>query len=143
MVEKLGEVIMKQGESSGSRKAKKIRKGAGRWFFALSRILGIGIILFIGMFALDVFSGEGFSFQELLGFLVHLIPSYILIIVLLVAWNYELLGLLLYLGLGISYYLLTGGKEHFSAYLFISGSLTIIGLLFLLDWIYQRREAGH
>ena len=54
MAKKLGEVIMKQGEPSGSRKAKKIRKGAGRWFFALSRILGIGIILFIGMFALDV-----------------------------------------------------------------------------------------
>jgi len=133
---------MNQGESSGSGKVKKMRRGAGKWFFVLSRILGVGIILFIGIFALDVFSGEGFTIQELLGFLIHLIPSYILIVVLLVAWKHELLGFLLYVGLGIFYYVYTGGKEHFSAYLVISGFTALIGVLFLLDWMCQRREAS-
>ncbi len=133
---------MEQGESAGFEKTKKIRKGAGKWFFILSRVLGIGIVLFIGLFALDVFPEEGFSLEALPGFIVHLIPSFALIIVLLVAWRYELIGFLLYLGSGVLYYFLTGGKEHISAYLAISGSLALIGTLFLLDWVYQRRAGS-
>ncbi len=53
----------------------------------IPRILWILFIIFISLFALDVFS-EGYSFGEtILAFLIHLVPTYILIIALLITWN--------------------------------------------------------
>jgi len=62
------------------------------------RILGILFVLFISIFALDAF-GEGIPFAEaIVGFLIHLVPTYIIIIVLLIAWKWGVVsGILLFL----------------------------------------------
>jgi len=67
----------------------------------LPRILGILAILFISMFALDAFE-EGLSFwQQVLGFLMHLIPSFVLLAILLIAWKWEKIGGIIFLIIGI------------------------------------------
>ena len=68
------------------------------------RILAILAILFISLFALDAFEPSLTLWQQLGGFLIHLIPSFVLLLVLLIAWKREMLGgiIFLVLGLGMS-----------------------------------------
>ena len=69
----------------------------------LTRILSIVFILFISMFALDVFGEE----QWFLALLIHLIPSFILMVVTIVSWKREFLGGILWLILGISFMIMS------------------------------------
>ncbi len=68
------------------------------------RVICILAILFVSMFALDSFSPELSIWQQIGGFLIHLIPSYILLAFLLIAWKWELVGgiLLLLISIGFS-----------------------------------------
>lgn len=73
-------------------------------FHWLPRIVCILAILFISMFALDSFA-PGLSLGQQLGaFFMHLIPSFVLIAILVVAWKWELVGGLIFalIGLGLS-----------------------------------------
>jgi len=97
----------------------------------LPRVLGIGLIVFYTLFALDVFDGESGIGEMLPGFLIHMIPAFILIAILLVAWKWELPGGLLYLGTGIFYIYMTRGM-YWMVYLYIGGPLFLSGILFIL-----------
>jgi hypothetical protein len=70
----------------------------------VSRILCILAILFISIFALDAFSPGLSLWRQIAGFLMHMIPSFVLIIVLIIAWKHELTGgiLLVLIGLAAS-----------------------------------------
>ena len=69
-----------------------------KWF---ARVLAILTILFMLMFSLDAFSGEETFARKMLGFLMHNIPVFALIIALVIAWRYEIAG-------GVIYYLICG-----------------------------------
>ena len=56
------------------------------------RILCILAILFISLFALDSFSSERTFWQNIAALLMHLIPSFVLLAVLIVAWRWEKVG---------------------------------------------------
>jgi hypothetical protein len=71
-------------------KKESTKKDVLYWF---SRILAILFIVFISMFALDVFDGP----QWPLALFMHLIPSFILIILTIIAWKKELTGGILFL----------------------------------------------
>ena len=58
----------------------------------IPRILCILAILFVSMFALDSFDPRLTVWQQIGGFLIHLTPTYFLIILLVVAWKYEMAG---------------------------------------------------
>jgi len=106
-----------------------------KWLALLPRIAGIGLILCVSLFALDAFDTEESSWAQFGGFMIHLLPSLVLVLVLLVAWRFELVGAIAYVGLGLLYFLLTGGREHWSAYVVLSGSLFLVGVLFLAHWV--------
>jgi hypothetical protein len=67
----------------------------------LPRILCILAILFIGMFSLDAFDPKLTLGQQLLGFLMHNIPTLILIAVLIISWKWEFIGGIIFLAIGI------------------------------------------
>jgi len=67
-------------------------KKSNRIIHWIPRILCILAILFISMFALDSFDPKLTMWQQIGGFLIHLIPTYILIIFLVFAWKWELIG---------------------------------------------------
>ncbi len=71
------------------------------WF---PRILCILAILFISMFALDAFNGRDTIWHELGAFALHLVPSYILILFMVIAWKWELIGgsILIMMALGLT-----------------------------------------
>ena len=79
-------------------------KNLADWFHWIPRILCILAILFISMFALDAFAPGLTIWQQIVGFLIHLTPSFLLLVALLVAWKWEKTGgiILMVAGLGLS-----------------------------------------
>ena len=108
-----------------------------RVLFWTPRILGILFALFISIFALDVF-GEGYSFWEtILALLIHLVPTSIIVIALVIAWRWEWVGAILLIALGVFYIVSSWGKFPFVTYLMISGPSFLVGVLFLVNWVYR------
>ncbi|WP_289053974.1 DUF7670 domain-containing protein [Carboxylicivirga marina] len=68
------------------------------------RIICILAIMFISVFALDSFNPDLTIWQQIGDFLIHLIPSFVLIILLIVAWKWEFIGGVIFslIGLGFS-----------------------------------------
>jgi hypothetical protein len=56
------------------------------------RVAGILIILFLGLFSLDVFEQDASPLELLGGFLMHNIPSILMLILLVVAWQRPVVG---------------------------------------------------
>jgi hypothetical protein len=56
------------------------------------------------LFALDAFNPELTLWDQIIGFIMHLIPSFILIALLILAWKRELIGGIIFtiIGLGLS-----------------------------------------
>ena len=101
------------------------------------RILGILFALFISLFALDVF-GEGYGFWESVGaFLIHLVPTFVILIALFVAWRREWIGAILFVGLGMFYLVVFRGDFDWITFLIIAGPLFLIGALFFVNWLYR------
>ena len=74
-----------------------------RALFLAPRVLSILFIAFLSMFALDVF-GEGLGFwKTLVALAMHLIPSFVLICALIVAWRWEWVGAAVYAAAGTLY----------------------------------------
>ncbi|HJN05246.1 MAG TPA: hypothetical protein QF480_01395, partial [Bacteroidales bacterium] len=69
--------------------------------FWTPRILVIIFAAFISLFALDVFSENKGFLETFIALLMHLIPTAIIIISLVVAWRWELFGAVFYFALGI------------------------------------------
>lgn len=70
-------------------------------FSWIPRILSLIIIVFIAFFALDVFNSEKDLIQQINDFFVHLIPVFLLIILLIIAWKRELIGGILFIVLSL------------------------------------------
>lgn len=130
-------------KKKGTKRSSKIRKNSNisnkpvkinvnRTLYWSPRILAIAFALFIGLFALDSFQ-NGFALGTLIGFFIHLIPSFVIIIFLMIAWKWELIGGLLFTILGILYIYMAWGEFSFAVYSLMSGPLFLIGLLFLFN----------
>lgn len=72
-------------------------------FHWLPRILCILAILFISLFAADAFEPGKTIWQQLAAFFIHLIPSYILLAFLLIAWKWEKIGGILFMSIGLGF----------------------------------------
>jgi len=88
----------------------------------LPRILSVLFIIFISMFAFDVFDQP----QWFLALVMHLVPSFILILLTVIAWKHEKLGGLIFIVAG---FLLLISSRFES--LIISIPAIILGALFL------------
>jgi hypothetical protein len=101
------------------------------------RGLTILFILFLALFALDVFD-EGYTFPEtLVALFMHLIPNMILAIILVLAWRWEWIGAVIFTGVGLFYILWSWERLHPGALVFIAGPLFLVALLFWIGWVYR------
>jgi len=110
-----------------------------RILFWAPRMLCILFALFLSIFALDVFESGVSFWNAILGLLIHLIPVYLVIIALVVAWRWEWIGALFFFTLAVLYLVLAWGRFPWSVYLIISGPLVLIGVLFLLNWSHTNK----
>ena len=113
------------------------------FLYWLPRILAILFILFISLFALDVFS-EGYSFWETcISLFMHLVPSFILIAITLLAWRWEHVGGGLFILMALLYFVIAGSKFDAITLLIIGGPPILIGFLFLLNKFFIHNKKGN
>ena len=121
-----------------------------RLFHWLPRVICILAILFISMFALDAFAPGLTIWQQIGGFLLHLIPSYIMIALLVIAWKWEYVGGIIFtilgFGFSVSVFLLNYNRNHFSALqslinmLIVAIPFVLVGILFIVSYNKKKRE---
>jgi hypothetical protein len=113
-----------------------------RFLYWVPRILAILFAVFVGIFALDVF-GEHLPFWRLmLALSIHLMPTFVLLAVLILAWKWEWIGGVGYIALGVFYVCSFGGRFPLYTYVLIAGPVFLIGALFALNWILREKIQG-
>jgi len=109
------------------------KPGRGVWFWA-PRILTILFALFSSVFALDVFGQKKAFLETLAALVLHLVPTFLVVVLLVLAWRWELIGVVVFAGLAIAYVGLLWGRFPWVTYAAISGPLLLVSVLFLLSW---------
>ncbi len=116
------------------------------------RIICILAILFISLFSLDAFSPYLTLQQQIAAFLMHMIPSFVLIALLLIAWKWELIGGIIFtlIGLGFSPFIfmhnynMTHNFWHcINVVLIINLPFVIVGILFIISHYKKRDLTSH
>lgn len=117
----------------------------------LPRLLGILAILFISMFALDAFEPGRTVWQQLGAFLVHMIPSFVLLGILLVAWKWELIGGLIFTVIGLVFtpvifmhnYRMNGSLWMSTGIvLMITIPFVVVGVLFIMSHYKKKKTVS-
>jgi len=119
--------------------------GTKRVLFWAPRVLSILFAVFLSLFALDVFDvfGEGYDLWDtIVALLIHLVPTYIVVIALVIAWRWGWVGTILFTALALFYLVWSWEQFHWSAYMAISGPLVLVGVLFLVNWVYRAELGG-
>lgn len=98
------------------------------------RISGMLIAVFLSLFALDAFNGRPFL-EALPAFAIHLIPSFLVLGVVAMAWQFEWIGAIGFVTLAVIYAVRVHGRIDWIAV--ISGPLILVGVLFFVSWRYH------
>jgi len=97
-----------------------------------ARILSILAILFILMMSFDCFGG-GYSLKEqLVCFVMHNIPTFVLIILIVIAWKWELAGGILFIVAAFTGSILFKVFTGNTAALVLIAPILIAGVLFVI-----------
>jgi hypothetical protein len=119
-----------------------------KYIYWTPRIFSILFILFLALFSLDVISPKLSTQQIFIGLLMHNIPVFILSIVLLVSWKYEIVGAIVFILAGVLYvatmirnmFLYQFEGYMLSYCIIIAGPAFLIGFLFIINWF---RKGNH
>jgi|SRR3989344_9382015 len=114
-----------------------------KYLYWTPRILAILFILFLAMFSLDIFEGNYGFWGTILGLIMHNIPVFILIIVLIISWKHEIVGGIIFILAGLFYIITLLMNPQLEWYmlswsLLIAGPAFLIGILFLLNWKFKK-----
>jgi hypothetical protein len=113
------------------------------------RILCILAILFVSLFALDSFSSERTFWQNTAAFLMHLIPSFVLLAVLIISWKWEKVGGIILTIIGLAWtvfvFILNYKRTHSVAtslwiILMLALPFVLAGILFILSYYRKKKE---
>ena len=117
-----------------------------KWVYWTPRIVSIAFLCFLALFSLDVFE-PGLTWSQIaLGLLMHNIPVFILLAVLIISWKHEWVGGIVFILAGLLYVLLTFFRASIPWYIALSWSMTIagpaflIGALFFVNWFKKDRK---
>ncbi|NDJ52542.1 MAG: hypothetical protein GYB68_05565 [Chloroflexi bacterium] len=97
------------------------------------RILAILFALFLSLFALDVFGEFDTIGETLIALFMHLIPTFILLAAIVIAWRWPFAGGLLFLALGLISVVFFRTAQEFISFMLVSAPALLIGAMFLWD----------
>lgn len=98
------------------------------------RVLSIIMILFVSIFALDIF-GESYSFWVTIwALLMHLVPTFLLILITVTAWKREAIGGAIFIVFGFAYIFMAGTNLQLLTHLLLPTPVIIMGILFVLNY---------
>ena len=98
------------------------------------RLAGIGVALFLAVFALDAFDGRPLL-DVIPGFAIHLAPSFLVLAVVAVAWRFPMVGAAACLALAVTYGVMVHWR--FAWTLLIGGPLIVVAVLLALSARYR------
>jgi hypothetical protein len=98
----------------------------------VARAAAIALALFLALFAFDVWEGDAGLGSKLLAFTIHLLPTWLCLAGVLVAWRREWLGAVVFTALALAY--AWWAREHPTWILVISGPLALVAALYALAW---------
>jgi len=116
------------------------------WF---PRIICILVILLVSLMAADAFSPGLSIWQQLAGFFIHLIPSFVLAGILVIAWKWELLGGVIFvvIGMGLSPFIYTHNfnMNHsvgmsILVLLMVTFPFIVAGILFIVSHFLKKKD---
>ena len=113
-----------------------MNKSLKKALFLTPRVLGILFILFVSLFALDIFEMNLGFWGTIVGLLMHLLPSIAMTIALVLAWKYEWIGEILFAVVG-GWFLRVSTPGDVMFYFVFIGIPLLIAVLLLLGWIYR------
>ena len=109
----------------------------------IPRVLAIIFIALISIFAMDVFAGDAPFIKKLGGFLVHLIPSFILVLILLISWRKPIIGGFLFILISIAFAFFFRTYRSVPTFLGITFPVALAGILFIVfDLATKKRQRG-
>jgi len=119
-------------------------KKVNKFIYWTPRVASIIFILFLAMFSLDIFDANYGFWGTVVGLFMHNIPVFILLIVLIISWKYEIVGGIAFILAGLLYLGLLAINRPFQLYylswsLFIAGPAFLIGILFIINWLKKRK----
>jgi hypothetical protein len=100
----------------------------------LSRIIVILFAAFISLFALDIFGEKRPFFEKLLGFFIHLIPTFFIILSVIIAGKHKLIGGALFAIVGIVFTLFFNTYINIGRFAIFSLPLLLTGVLFIISY---------
>ncbi len=103
-----------------------------QWLKWTPRILAIVFILFLALFALDVFGMYNTIWETTVALFMHLIPNFLLLIALIIAWRWPVPGGSLFILLGIASIFAFDTTRMISTLLMITLPPVVIGVLFIV-----------
>ena len=103
------------------------------------RVLGVLGALFLSLFAFDVFEMGGGFWETVAAFLIHLIPTALVLLAVALGWRWQWVGGLLFLALGALYVWGFRNPHLWSWDVIVAGPTFLIGLLFLAGWVARVR----
>jgi len=114
-----------------------------RFLTRVPRILAMLFILFLTMFWFDMFGGEESIWIQIGGFLIHSIPSFILIAILIISRKHELVWAIAFMLAGLAYIVMCAinwvpRQMILWRSLTISWPALLTGILFRLSWRKKR-----
>ena len=113
-----------------------------RVFHWLPRIICILAILFVSLFALDAFAPGMTIWRQLGDFMMSLIPSFVLLAILIVAWKWERTGGIIFIVIGLVLspfvFMLNYNRNHsigvsLGIILMITIPFVVVGILFIVS----------
>lgn len=103
------------------------------------RALAIAFTLFISLFALDAFEGHAGFQEKAIALFMHLIPTFVCVLTIVLAWRREWVGTVLFGALAVYYGITAWG--HVSWVLLIAGPLLVVAVLYAFAWAGRRARA--
>ncbi|MFH1207414.1 MAG: hypothetical protein V1668_02295 [Patescibacteria group bacterium] len=111
-----------------------------KFFYWAPRVLSILIVCFVSVFALDIFEGDKTAGEIALGLLIHLIPTFVGIAVIVIAWKRELIGGWLFMALAVAFLFMS--RFELAGMLMIALPFAVIGGMFLVHYYKYRKPAA-
>jgi cytochrome b561 len=115
----------------------------------MPRIICILAILFISLFALDSFRPNLTIWQQIGAFLIHLIPTFVLIALLIFAWKWEYIGGIIFviIGLGLSPFIFKHNYNmnhsvgmSIGIILMVTFPFVVVGILFIMSYFMKKKN---
>ena len=105
-----------------------------------ARSITIVYAAFISIFSMDVFS-EGYGVMNTaVALFMHLLPTFLILLILILAWRREWIGGVAFLILGVFYVYYSSGKIDWTGIAMIGIPLFFLSILYFVGWFQRKRK---